>query len=162
MGKQTTYHTTGLAELQFAMLVTNQKTGKAFANKQGTEKYSVRVLLNENDSAISHIKSINEAKVDTKTNAKLQGTGKLSISFDTDYAPKVIGMDGTELTGRDVPFFNGLKDKATAVITYSVIDYGNKQLIRLAKVEFKSLELAPREAAGESSVDDIRDQLKSL
>ena len=156
MSNKITNHTTGVGEIQFmavARPLNNKFTGK--------EEYSIRLLLDENDPCVEHLRGINDRKIDNSTNRKLAGTGKVSIGFTTAYKPTVVGVDGEEILEGEVPFFNGLNDKGTGVVMYTVVEYDKTSVIRLAGVRLKSLELAPREE-GESTASDILSKLKEI
>lgn len=151
----TTVHSTGTGEILFmsaARAFTNQKTGKS--------EFSIKVKLQDSDSAVSHLKTIAEYKVDTKTNRALKGTGTTVITFASDYAPKVFGSDGVELTGKDIPYFDGRKDTGTATVSYKVIDFGNNKIVRLSGITLNSLTIAPKGA--EQSLDSLMDTLNSI
>lgn len=153
MTSKTTHYSTQEGTVLFAAIqeqfATNLKrkqikTGKA---TEESHLYSVRIKLNSSDPAIETIRNVNEAKVDTKANAKLQATEPNStiINFSSNYLPKVVDVSGNELTGDLIPVFDGRSDSATAVVTFSVIDYGKSSIVRLTGIRFLSLEQAPKE-----------------
>jgi len=150
-----TYHTTGPVDVKFMAIarpLTNKKSGK--------EEYSLKSVMDRTDPALSHLKEIAEYKVDTKTNRNLEDKSKVVINFSSTFAPKVKDVDGNELLGKDIPFFDGRTDTGTAIVTYSVIDYGDNKIVRLAGVQLLSLNLAPREEKG-GTVDQIKAKLRN-
>lgn len=156
MTKQTTTHTTAEGKILFLA------AAKAFKNKRSEkEEYSIKIELDSNDAAVAHLAEIASYKVETKTNRALEGTGKTVINFTSSFAPMVIGADGAELKGKEIPFFDSRKDEGTAVVSYKVIDFGDNKIVRLSGIKLKELKLAPREAQGES-IDVTLETLRNL
>ena len=156
MAKKITDHVTGVGEIQFmavARALLNQKTGK--------EEYSLKIKLKSDDASIAHLKEVAEYKIDTKTNRALEGTGEVIVNFTSDFAPTVLSADNTKLTGTEIPFFDGRRDKGTAAVSYKVIDYGNNKIVRLAGVKLVDLDLAPREETSQTT-DQLMEQLKNI
>lgn len=160
MGKATiTEHATGVGQVLFMM------AAKPFQNEgQAKPQYSIKLQLDVNDQAISHLLTVNDAKVNTVANATLKAEGIQRINFSSDYQPDVIGVEGIKLEQEDIPFFNTTKgDTATAAVTYKVIDYGQgkKPLVRLSGIKLVSLNMAAREESG-SSTEDLLASLKNI
>lgn len=158
MSKKVTIHQTGKASVKF------MAAARALKNiKNGKEEFSVKLeLLNsqENTQALrDHLMEVAEYKVDTKTNRKLDD--RMVVNFSSTYAPKVYDAQGTELTGQDIPFFDGRIDTGTVDVTYKVIDYGTNKIVRLAGIKILDLNLAPRDT-NEASIDDIKSQLNNI
>lgn len=156
MSKKITEHATSVGSIQFmaaARALMNQKAGK--------EEYSIKIKLSESDPAVAHLKEVAEYKVDTKTNRALSGTGEVIVNFSSTFAPKVLDSDNCELTGKEIPFFDGRKDSGEAVVSYKVIDYGNNKIVRLSGIKLLNLELAPRDE-GEQSINVTLDVLKNI
>ena len=151
-----TEHATGVGEILFmaaAKALDNKRTGKA--------EFSIKVKLDANDAAVTHLRDIASYKIDTKTNRALEGSGQVVVNFTSDFDPKVMGADNEVLSGREIPFFDGRKDKGTAFVTYKVIDYGDNKIVRLSGIKLASLDLAPRDESSQS-IDVTLDQLKNL
>lgn len=156
MSKKITEHSTQAGKVLFMSAARpwkNEKTGKA--------EFSVKVVLNSDDPAVSHLREIADYKVDTKTNRAATDKSKVTISFTSEFAPTVHSPSGEKLEGQDIPYYDGRIDNATATVNYKVIDYGNTKIVRLSGINLQSLELAPREPKG-SSQDSIEKTLKSL
>lgn len=158
MSKQITEHTTGTGEILF------MAAAKAFTNKRTNKsEFSIKVKLSGSDEAVKHLSDIASYKVDTKTNRSLKesGASEIVINFTSDYAPKVLGLEGEELKGSEIPFFDGRKDKGSAIVSYKVIDYGTNKIVRLSGIRFLELNLAPRDEK-ESSMDVTLEMLKNI
>lgn len=151
----TTEHLSGVGQVLFMAAARPMKTD------EGTDEFTIKVRFAETDPVIVHLKEISPKKLDTKTNRGMEGTGELIVSFSSQFAPKVFGLDNRELTGREIPFFDGRKDKATAAVSYKVIDYGKKVVVRLSGIKLVSLDQAPREEGGVST-SDILNKLKEI
>lgn len=158
-----TNHVTGPVDIKFMAVArpfNNQKSGKS--------EYSIKALLDSSDQAVSHLREVAEYKVDTKTNRNSTDKSKVTINFmsslqdkDGNYVqPKVMDVDGNVLTGADIPFFDGRTDTGTAIVTYSVIDYGDNKIVRLSGVKLLELNLAPREEGG-ATTNEIEQLLKT-
>lgn len=155
MTKKVTNHVTGPMDIKFMAVA------RPFKNiKSGKDEYSVKGLLDVTDPAISHLTSVAEYKVDTKTNRNSTDKSKMTINFTTGFTPKVYDVSGNELTGSDIPFFDGRIDSGKAIVSYSVIDYGDNKIVRLAGVKLLELNLAPREE-GTSTMSEIDAMLKN-
>ena len=151
-----TEHSTSVGEILF------MAAAKAFKSKKtGKEEFSIKLKLDSSDKAVAHLKEIAEYKGDTKTNRALEGTGEVVINFTSDFDPKVLGVDNALLQGREIPFFDGRKDKGKAAVTYKVIDYGNNKIVRLSGIKLVSLDLAERENSGQS-LDVTLEALKNI
>lgn len=147
MSKKTiTNHVTGPMDIKFMAVARPFK-----------EEYSINGFLDANDPAIAHLTEVAEYKVDTKTNRKLEDKSKLKVNFTTTFEPKVFDEDSNELTGTDIPFFDGRIDSGTAIVTYVVVDYGDNKIVRLSGVKLLALNLAPREEGGAntSEIDQL-------
>lgn len=155
---KTTNHTTQAGEilwLSVARPKLNEKNGKS--------EYSIKLKLNRNDPAVAHLSEIAEYKIDTKTNRKNNDPDYVIVNFTCGdkFQPEVVGADGQTLRGNEIPFFNGLKDKGTAAVVYSVIDYDGNKIVRLSGVKLMSLDLAPREEGGHF-MGNIMEMLKAI
>jgi hypothetical protein len=156
MSKNVTEHTTGAGEILFmaaAKALNNKKTGKT--------EFSIKLKLPATDPCISHLTSVANYKVDTKTNRAMQDSGNMVINFSSNFAPTVVDADNSALEGSSVPFFDGRKDKGTAAVTYKVIDYGDNQIVRLSGIKLLSLDLAPRDESS-NSIDVTLETLKNI
>lgn len=156
MSNNVTYFTTEEADVLF------MAAAKPLKDKvTGKEEFSVKVRLLDGSPTVEHLLKVSEAKVDTKNNRKLEG--EKHISFSSTFAPVVTGADGVKLEGRAIPFFDGRKDKARAIVTYKMITYPTKTLIRLQAIKILSIDLAPREGQeSTSTVTDILDKLANI
>ena len=157
MSKQVTEYVTGIGHILFmaaAKPLTNQRTGKT--------EYSIKMKFVDSDPCISHLSDIASYKIDTKTNRELSGTGEMVVSFNSEFAPKIVGADNTVLEGSAIPFFDGRIDKGTAVVSYKVIDYGNNKIVRLSGIKLVSLDLAVREGSSGDTIDQTLEKLKNI
>lgn len=146
MSNNVTYHTTEEADVLF------MAAARALKDKvSGKEEFSIKLKLLDGSETVSHLMEVSEAKIDTKTNRKL--VGEKHVNFSSTFAPTVVGADGKKLEQGSIPFFDGRKDKARAKVTYKVITYPTKTLIRLQGIQLMSLDLAPREGQGASVAD---------
>lgn len=124
---------------------------KAFPNakKNGVEEFSIKMELTdeENGQVKEHIRSIRESQIDTPTNRSLAGTGKflLNLVSNKNHPPKVYDANGTELVGREIPFFDGRIDSGVAEATYVVLTNADGSVARLNSVKLLELNLASRE-----------------
>ena len=151
MSKNVTSHTTLEGEVLF------MSAARAFKNKKnGKEEFSIKVKLKDSDPAIKHLKEVAEYKVDTKTNRALEGTGEVIVSFTSSFAPLVVDMHNKILKDKEIPFFDGRKDKATALVGYKVIDFGDNRIVRLAKITLTALTLAPRGDSLETTIEKLK------
>lgn len=150
-----TNHVTGPVDIKFMAVA------RPFKNlKSGKAEYSIKALLDSSDPAVSHLKSVAEYKIDTKTNRNSTDKSKVTVNFATTFEPKVMNSDGDLLTGTSIPFFDGRTDTGTAIVTYSVIDYGDNKIVRLSGVKLLELNLAPREEGG-ATTSEIENLLKT-
>ena len=156
MSKPTiTNHLTGPMNIKFMAVA------RPFKNiKSGKSEFSIKGWLDASDEAVAHLTSVAEYKVDTKTNRNLEDKSSLMINFTTNYEPKVYNVDGVELLGNDIPFYDGRIDKGSAVVSYNLIDYGDTSIVRLTGVKLLSLNLAPREEGG-ATTSEIENLLKT-
>lgn len=151
----TTEHLTGVGTVLF------MAAARPMKDDEGRDEFTIKVRFAETDPVIAHLSAVSPKKLDTKTNRGMEGTGELVVSFSTQFAPKVFGLDNRELTGREIPFFDGRKDKATAAVSYKVVDYGKNVVVRLSGIKLVSLDQAPREEGGVST-SDILSKLKEI
>lgn len=164
MSNKTTKHFTGEGEIQFmaaARPFTNQKNGK--------QEYSIKIKLLADDSAVDHLRSIAEYKVDTKTNRALAGTGEVIINFTSTFPVQVISPTGEKLTAKseegeiltdNVPFFDSRVDSGKAMVEYKVIDYGDVKVVRLAGIALTELNLTEKEI--KSSTNELLEKAKAI
>ena len=146
-------HTTGSGQILFmaaARPLNNLKSGKS--------EHSIKLKLANDDAAVAHLSEVANYKVDTKTN-RAQKDG-VTINFTSEFAPKVYNAEGVELTGNDIPFFDGRIDTGMAGVVYNVIDYGDNQIVRLAAIKLLDLNLAPREKG--KSVSELENAIKAI
>lgn len=152
-----TYHVTEEADVLF------MAAARALKDKvTGKEEYSIKLQLDDASPTVAHLTQVSEAKIDTKNNRKLQGIKH--VSFSSTFAPVVTFEDGVKLNEQEIPFFDGRKDTGRAIVTYKVITYPTKTLVRLQAIKIMSLTLAPRESKDgvSPSVTDILGQLASI
>ena len=157
MTRKTTEHATGVGEVLFmaaARPLTNAKTGKS--------EYSVKIRLSAEDAAVAHLKEIAEYKIDTKTNRSLEGTGQVIVNFTTEFEPTVMDASNEVLAAAEVPFFDGRTDKATAAVSYKVIDYGNNKIVRLSGIKLLSLDIAPKGDGSSLSLEETLNALSAV
>lgn len=150
-----TEHLSGVGTVLF------MAAARPMKDENGRDEFVIKVRFAETDPVIAHLKDVSPRKLDTKTNRGMEGTGELVVSFSSQFAPKVFGLDNRELTGREIPFFDGRRDKATAAVAYKVMDYGNKTVLRLSGIKLVTLDQAPREE-GQVSTSDILAKLKDI
>lgn len=146
-------HSSGTGDIQFmAVKHTVVKDPKDKGNKEAKRIYTIRLLMDSNTEGGLTLKNllleVNPAKIKTLKNAELINEGKgnlyyVSFESDANHQPRVIGIDGTQLTGEDVPrFTKGSTGKASvdfAVITYS----DGTQIVRMNQVNLSELNIAP-------------------
>jgi len=119
-------------------------------NKNGKTEFSIKLKLKTSDPAVAHLTDVANYKIDTKTNRTSKDKDTVIVNFTSEFAPLVSDESG-QLESKDVPFFDGRKDTGTALITYKVIDFGDNQIVRLSGIKLVNLNLAPREAKGNST-----------
>lgn len=152
---KSTDHLSGIGSVLFMAAARPLKT------EDGQDEFVIKVRFADTDPVIAHLKEVSPKKLDTKTNRGMEGTGELIVSFSSRFAPKVFGLDNRELTGREIPFFDGRRDKATAAVAYKVMEYGQKIVVRLDAIKLVTMDLAPREE-GQVSTSDILSKLKEI
>jgi hypothetical protein len=155
MATNVTYHLTEEAEVLFMAIRMPTKN----QYKEGQEEFAVKLKFLKGSKTIQHLMEIAESKVDTKTNRKLENEEK-HVSFKSYYQPKVWDAKGNKLEGDAIPFFNGTRDKARAIVAYAVKPNKNGMGVYLHGVKLLELELAPREEY--KSVDTILDEIKDF
>ncbi len=163
-----TLHTTPVGSLKFAAIakpIRNDRSNK--------DEYVVRLSFDgttpEGMTFKKQIHQLNNKKIVTsKLDADGNETvtpGHFLVTFNSTFAPLVVAEDGTELTGREIPFLNFRHDKADGVVTFIIgpkkEGSTNPQYIRLAGVRLCNLQLAPREGSI-SSLDEIKAKLQQL
>jgi len=155
MSNNVTYHTTEEADVLF-MAAARPLKDKA----TGKEEFTIKLRLLDDSETVKHLLEVSEAKIDTKTNRKLEG--EKHVNFSSTFAPVVVGADGVKLEDKAIPFFDSRKDKARAVVTYKVITYPTKTLVRLQGIKLVSVDLAPREGQeGTSSVAELISKIQN-
>lgn len=157
---KSTTHSSGFGAIRFLF------AAKPLLNKQkGKEEYVIKLEFDGSDAEAlklkDHLSSINSKKIVTNNVSK---AGNFIVSFASAYAPIVLSDEGTKLEGNDIPFFDSRIDSGEASVVYTVVDYGNTQIVRLKGITLKNLQMAEREAKA-SKEDDLlakmRNQLKS-
>jgi len=158
MSKTTTQHVTEVGAVQF------MAAARPLANKHkgGKMEYVLKLLLKDGSETYNHILDVSAAKITSPYKNPTPVEGYTEIKFTSDYAVKVVSVDGQELEADEIPFFDSTKDKATAAASYSVIDYGNGPIVRLTGIRLMSLEQAPREEGGAAEDINVMDKLKSI
>jgi hypothetical protein len=157
MATSVTYHKTEEAEVLF------MNAAKPLKNKfSDKEEYAIKLKFLEGSKTIQHLMEVAESKVDTKINRKLAAEKPISwhISFSSIYPPVVLDADENKLSDKEIPFFDGRKDKARALVAYKVIHYPNARLVRLQGIKLVSLDLAPREEF--KPTDKILEEIKQF
>lgn len=154
---ETTEHVTGIGEIMFmavARPLKNQKTGQ--------DEYSIKIKVDENEPVIGLLKDCNPKRIDNETNRGLAGSGTLVLNFHSNFEVAVVNSEGQQLTGNDIPFFDGRVDTGKANVSFKVIDYGKNKIVRLSGVVLQDLQLTEREDSDVKPLDVTVDLLKSI
>lgn len=154
---KSTSHVTPVGDIKFMF------AARPFKDKQtGEEKYTIKLEIDgssaEGLALRQQLQSINAKKIVTN---KVSKEGNFLVSFDTKFQIKVTDQDNNELSPDEVPFFDSRTDTGQASAVYKIIDYGNKQIIRLAGIRLMSLNLAEREDSQGASANEILELLKA-
>lgn len=151
-----TTHQTGFGSIKFMF------AAKPLMNKQkGKEEYVIKLEFDGTDAEAlklkEHLSGINSKKIVTNNVSK---AGNFIVSFSSAYAPIVLSDEGVKLEGNDIPFYDSRIDSGEASVVYTVVDYGNTQIVRLKGISLRNLELAEREAKV-SKDDDLLAKMRN-
>lgn len=153
----------GALKVPFTSKVYPQKDEKT---GQTIPMYEVRVDFNTSDAGVTEfaqiVKEVNPKKVITTNKAGTIEDGHFHFIAKSRYQP-LITLNGTELKGDDIPYFDGRFDTATVELLLKPDDSGSEGTFRLIQVNILDLKVGDRpEGFGQRvSIDTLRQKANS-
>lgn len=150
--------TSPVGTVQFAALRNMVRKNK------GDKEPSVYTIRINFDGSTDAGKEYKEQLLSLGTPIPIPGTknamkkGDYTVNASTKFPPKIFAPDGSLLEGDEVPFF-GQGSTATANTVVQVYEGKNGSGIRLAAVQFHTLDIMGAEERGQSTLDQLRSAL---